>query len=57
MGEWTLVTLDVINMNDSEDKNYDDIPLISSDYDHISRLISVGMYVFICICFRLFWSI
>ena len=49
--------LDVINMNDSKDKNYDDIPLISSDYDHISRLIGVGMYVFTCICFRLFWSI
>ena len=45
VGEWTLVPLDVINMNEFEDENYDDIPLISSDYDHISGLIRVGMYM------------
>ena len=38
--------LDVINTNEVEDENYDDIPLISSDYDHISRLIKVGMYAY-----------
>ena len=44
VGEWTLVPLDVINTNEFEDENYDDIPLISSDYNHISGLIRVGMY-------------
>ena len=44
MGEWTLVPLDVINTNEFEDENYDDIPLISSDYNNISGLIRVCMY-------------
>ena len=54
VGEWTLVPLDVINTNEFEDENYDDIPLISSDYDHILGLIRVGMYIhtiYKCICF------
>ena len=46
--EWTLVPLDVINMNEFEDENHDDIPLISRDYDHILGLIRVGMYLFTC---------
>ena len=44
VGEWNLVPLDVINTNEFEDENYDDIPLISSDYNHISGLTRVGMY-------------
>ena len=40
--------LDVINMNEFEDENYDDISLISIDYDHISGLIKAGMYVYTC---------
>ena len=47
VGEWTLVPLDVINMNEYEDENYDDIPLISTDYGCISGLIKVGMYFII----------
>ena len=43
VGEWTLVPLDVINTNEFDNEKYDDISLISSHYDHISRLIKVGM--------------
>lgn len=46
VSEQTLVPLDVINMNEFENENYDDIPLISSDSDHISRLTKDGMYVY-----------
>lgn len=43
VGEWNLVPLDVTNTNDEvEDENFDDIPLISTDYDHISGLIKIG---------------
>ena len=47
MDEWTLVPLDVINTNEFEDEKYDDIPLISSNYDHILGFIRVGMYVYV----------
>ena len=46
VGSWSLVPLVVTNIgNDSdEDENFDDIPLISLDYNHISRLVRIGKY-------------
>ena len=35
--------LDVTNTpNGDEDENFDDIPLISTDYNHISGLVRIG---------------
>ena len=45
MGAWILVPLDVIDTFDKdEDENFDDIPLIFDDYNHISGLVKVGKY-------------
>ena len=42
---WILVPLDVTHTFDKdEDENFDDILLISNDYNHISRLVKVGKY-------------
>ena len=30
--------------NGDEDENFDDIPLISTDYNHISRLVRIGKF-------------
>lgn len=51
VSEWNLVPLDVTNINDVQDESFDNIPLISIDYDHISGLIKIGTRVFICTCF------
>lgn len=40
-----LVPPNVVNMNVLEDEKFDDIPLISTNYDHISGFIRVGMYI------------
>ena len=44
-GAWISIPLDVTDTFDKdEDGNLDDIPLISDDYNHISRLVKVGKY-------------
>ena len=43
-GAWISVPLDVTDTFDKYDKNFDHIPLICNDYNHISRLIKVGKY-------------
>ena len=43
-GAWILVPLDVTDTFDKENENFDDIPLISDDYNHISGLVKVGEY-------------
>ena len=45
VGLWTLVPLDVTDTaNGDEDENFDDIPLISTDYNHISGLVRIGKF-------------
>ena len=39
-----MVPLDVAEIFEKDDENFDDIPLISNDYNHISRLVKVGKY-------------
>ena len=43
-GAWISVPLDVIDTFDKGDEIFDDIPLISNNYNHISRLVKVGWY-------------
>ena len=43
-GAWISIPLDVTDTFDKDDENFDDIPLISDDYNHISRLVKVGKY-------------
>lgn len=43
-GAWISVPLDVTDTFDKDDKFFDDIPLISNDYNHISGLVKVGEY-------------
>ena len=44
IGAWISIPLDVTDTFDKDDENFDDIPLISDDYNHISRLVKVGKY-------------
>ena len=44
IGAWISVPLDVTDTFDKDDENFDDIPLISDDYNHISGLVKVGKY-------------
>ena len=45
VGLWTLVPLVVTDTtNGDEDENIDDIPLISTDYNHISGLVRIGKF-------------
>ena len=41
---WISVPLDVTDTFDKDDKFFDDIPLISDDYNHIYGLVKVGEY-------------
>ena len=43
-GAWILIPLDITDTFDKDDENFDDIPLISDDYNHISGLVKVGEY-------------
>lgn len=47
VSEWKMVPLDVFDTyeDSNEDENFEDIPLISGDYDHISGLIKKGTYM------------
>lgn len=47
VSEWKMVPLDVSDTyeDSNEDENFEDIPLISGDYDHISGLIKKGTYM------------
>ena len=45
IGAWILVPLDVTDTFDKdEDQKFDNIPLISNDYNHTSGLVIVGRY-------------
>ena len=47
VGTWNLVPLVVTDTFDrDEDENFDDVPLISTDYDHISGLVKIGKYIY-----------
>ena len=53
VGAWNLVPLVVTDTFDrDEDENFDDVPLISTDYDHISGLVKISKYIF-----HIIWSI
>jgi len=41
---WILVPLDITDTFDKDDEKFDDILLISNDYNHFCRLIKVGEY-------------
>ena len=43
-GAWISVPLDVTDTFDKDDEIFNDIPLISDDYNHISRLVKVDEY-------------
>ena len=48
VGLWTLVPLVVIDIvNKDEDGKFDDIPLISSNYIHISGLVRIGKFNYV----------
>ena len=43
-GAWISIQLDVTDTFDKDDENFDDIPLIFDDYNHIFGLVKVGKY-------------